>query len=318
MEFKGEVRLRHLINSIQLVYPPISNQEGDWLWDLKEVREYFKSSKLYMIGHREELFFEDVTFHSTDSGLIRFKLKMGDIESPYIEYSLHRELEILVTNYEEVELEIGPKLIRIRESGNPANVITWFTPDVFLFLYWRGGIEVNVLGEFDYRSFTRFELFYVGISKKNDSFSRLFEKAHHARLKILTNAFPKNKGARITDELVIFMFDIDSININIASNIEELENDFFNNITQKEAIVADAEKAFVSLLSTKYNEVRFEKYPFGVDGLYSEGLSNYGYSLNEDITFYTESIEFEGSYGETKPGDFIFVERDKAKIIKFT
>lgn len=48
--------VRHLINKLQLVYPPISNQEGVWLWEVEAVRESVKASKLYMIGHREELF----------------------------------------------------------------------------------------------------------------------------------------------------------------------------------------------------------------------------------------------------------------------
>lgn len=39
--------MKELKINLELVYPPISNQEGEWLWEDKEVRECVKRSKLY-------------------------------------------------------------------------------------------------------------------------------------------------------------------------------------------------------------------------------------------------------------------------------
>lgn len=46
------------LNILKLVYPPISNQEAEWLKDDPEVRELLKQSNLYMIGQRGESSYE--------------------------------------------------------------------------------------------------------------------------------------------------------------------------------------------------------------------------------------------------------------------
>lgn len=305
--------MRYLVNSLQLVYPPISNQEGDWLWEVKEVREIVKSSKIYMIGHREELFFEEVNFVN---GVITFKLKMGDIVSPKIYYSMEPILESL-DDGGEVIAELGPKLIRISLS-EPSQVLQWFTPDIFLYLISRNKLStVSYNQTFDYSQFRRFELYYVGISKSGDSFSRLFEQAHHGRLKILTNASVKSYGSRLTDELSIFLFDIDQMNINVLNSFKEYQTDF-NYYSNEISVIADAEKAFIKLLKTEYNTVMYENFPKSKDGLYNDNLARYGYDIQEDITFYTETVEFNGSSNMFGNKDIIMVEGDEAEVIKFT
>jgi hypothetical protein len=42
------------INSLRLVYPPVSNQEAEWLKNDKEVEERLRRSNLYMITPRRE------------------------------------------------------------------------------------------------------------------------------------------------------------------------------------------------------------------------------------------------------------------------
>lgn len=69
--------------SLNLVYPPISNQEGVWFWEDKEVREYVKSSKLYMLVHRKELKFLDVDLKEIPRGIFRFRISMGEYQSSY-------------------------------------------------------------------------------------------------------------------------------------------------------------------------------------------------------------------------------------------
>lgn len=191
--------MKHLISQLRLVYPPISNQEGDWLSEVEAVKEVTKTSKFYMMGHREELFFIEEEF--TQEGCIQFKIKMGDIISPLISYSLNKEVMQMAEHEMEIEVELGNKLMRIRDSKNHENVLTWFTPDILLYLMWQGKINVKVKEEFDFRVFTNFELYYVGISKENDSFTRLFKDAHKGRTSILTNGHPKNFGSRMSDEL---------------------------------------------------------------------------------------------------------------------
>ena len=47
--------MKSQINLLRLVYPPISNQEAEWLKDDPEVQECIKTSNLYMICQREEV-----------------------------------------------------------------------------------------------------------------------------------------------------------------------------------------------------------------------------------------------------------------------
>lgn len=308
--------MRYLSNYLRLVFPPLSNQEADWLWEDKEVRELVKESKLYMIGHREQLVFEDLNVNPTASGFISFKLKMGDIVSPTIYYNAYEELTQFTSEDDEVSLEMGPQLVRFT-LNTPDNVIQWFTPDKFLFLLSRELIRVELESEFELRQFSTFELYYVGISKKGDSFSRLYHQGHKKRLKILTNENTKVPTARLTDELVIFLFDIESENINVLEP-DDFKKDL-NYRTDKVSIISDAEKAFVKLLDTKYNDVKYSSFPRSDDGLYEEGLTRYGYSILEDISFHTDSIQFNGNSNLFSRGaDMITVENDKVDIVKFT
>lgn len=308
--------MRYLSNYLRLVFPPLSNQGADWLWKDKEVRELVKESKLYMIGHREEVTFENFNVHQSASRFISFQLKMGDIVSPTIYYNAYEELTQFASEDDEVILEMGPHLIRFT-LNTADNVIQWFTPDKFLFLLSRKLIRVELESEFELRKFSTFELYYVGISKKGDSFSRLYDQGHKGRLKILTNENTKVPTARLTDELVIFLFDIESDNINILE-LDDFEKDL-NYRTDKVSIISDAEKAFVKLLDTKYNDVKYPSFPKSNDGLYEEGLTRYGYSIREDISFFTDSIQFNGNSNLfSRDADMIAVENDKVDIIKFT
>ena len=302
---------------LELVYPPISNQEGEWLWEDLEVREYVKRSQLYMIGHRKELKFADVEFVPIEFGIIKFKLVLDNIISPYISLSVRGMMQHLYATGNSIVLEAGDKLIRVRDEETD-KIIFWMTPDKFLFDYSKhrnDHFSVTIEKMFDLKVFSRFELYYVGISKENDSFSRLFERAHHGRLKILSNEIQKTRTARLTDELLIFMFDLKYFNINI---IEQDIEDLYYYTDNHTAVVADAEKAFIKLMNIKYNKVKYLNYPYSKDGLYNSKLDRYLFSINENIVFYTNDIEFVGAYDYYAKKDAILVEEDYAEILKFS
>ncbi|MFL0198116.1 hypothetical protein ACJDU8_21490 [Clostridium sp. WILCCON 0269] len=297
---------------LDLAYPPISNQEGVWFWEDEEVREYVKSSKIYMIVHRKQLKFKDVCWKPKEFGVIKFKIIMGDIVSPEINLSIKFAMDYKKQTGNSVYIEMGDKLIRIT-GGDKKHVIYWATPDIFLDQYFKDKFLFKVEDDFDFKVFNSFELYYVAISKENDSFSRLFGNVHHGRLKILSNETQKEKEARLTDELMILMFNIRYFNINTVDHIGNLN--YY--IDDDKLVVADAEKAFVKLMNTKYNEVKYEKYPYSKDGLYTTELDRYVYSINEEIVIYTDELEFSGSYGSDEMRDIIMIEGDRVEIIKF-
>src|SRR5690606_908998 len=88
---------------------------------------------------------------------------------------------------------------------------------------------------------------------------------------------------------------------------------------EQKPIVADAEKAFVSLLKPRYNVQLFRNYPKGSDGLYGSDYVRYGYSICETVTFNTAHGRFRGSRDPltgfiTNDGDCIFVEGDAVNL----
>lgn len=165
----------------------------------------------------------------------------------------------------------------------------------------------------DVLKFTKFDLYYGGISKEHDSFTRLFKSGHKSRLKILSNETQLTPTARLTDEVFIFLFDVEDLGIKV---LDEDDSTFLSSL-EKKRLIADAEKAFISVLNCKYNEVKYKDYPAGRDGLADEGLTRYGYVIDEDITFIAPDIEIRGAHGmcsRIRDPDMILIVRDSVTL----
>lgn len=300
-------------NSLQLVYPPISNQEGEWLAQIPEVRALASRSKLYMIGQRAELFFRDLRLDESSETLF-FDIVQADHE---IGMSLTMPIASVIPDYKGViEIELGDKLIRIWHDPHRSDEepLAWFTPDKLLFdlshdhVPGKAGIDV--------RRLTHFDLLYVGISKAGDSLSRLFDTGHHARLSILSNERQRFPTSRVSDEMTLFMFDIERMGIGIYdyNQLPEVVGVDFR--ADPGRVVADAEKALVKTLSPRYNEVRYVNYPRGTDGLYGTALTWYSYAIREDVTFHTGSGTIRGGVQENDY-DVITIDGDDVTVAKF-
>ncbi|MDC0710479.1 hypothetical protein POL68_18520 [Stigmatella sp. ncwal1] len=308
-----------LLNGLALAYHPISNQLADWLWDDAEIRGFVKRSNLYMIAQREEIFFDGYGVDPS-TNFLTFSLA-----------SRHRRIDNLSLDTDrfmhawdgEAEWELGKQFFRLWSitDNKREKVLRWFTVEKLLWEHSRGTVRVPNLKE--YRDLMTFRLLYVGISKQGDSFSRLFAKGHEKRAKILSNESQLRDAARLTDELFIFLFDVHQTRINSvdpAEKSEVMKELFELSSPDKMRIVADAEKAFVKILNTKYNTLKYTNYPYGVDGLYNQGFDRYGYFVDEDITFQTESALIRGGYAGTATRftnpDLILVEGDTVNLVK--
>lgn len=303
-----------LVNNLFLVYPPFSNQEGEWFYQDPDVRQFVENSKLYMIVHRPELKFKEYTYIAEDFGYFEFKFIMDNIESDLIRISAKEILDALADE-EKVDLELGDKLIRTTNTLTK-DVLSWYTVDKMLYDIFHDRVKLYKGDKEQLKKFWEFDLLYIGISKKHDSFSRLFKNAHHKRLKILTNESQKTQTSRLTDEVMLLLFDIDIMNVKIL-NEDNLDDFINNNFVDKVKVFADAEKAFVYFLQAKYNEVQFANYPKGEDGLNSENYNRYTYEINEHLTLCTPNEKFIGRLGLNMKRDAIFVDGEEAIIIKF-
>ncbi|NTX41440.1 hypothetical protein HUA78_44130 [Myxococcus sp. CA033] len=306
---------KNLLSKLCLVFPPISNQEADWFWAVPEIREYVSSSKLYMLGQREEVFFSELNLDKTTSRLY-FSLGTSNQTARGLWVDVSK---ILSRQTDGAFLDAGKKHFRFWDVVNDeiTDPLDWFTVDKLLMEHWRGDILIHGLQ--DHRAFLEFKLLYVGISKEGDSFSRLFQNGHEKRAKILSNETQVRPTARLTDEIVIFLFDLEQLHVNTFAP-EDLDKIFEDPTVEKARLAADAEKAFVKMLDTKYNTIKYRTYPKGADGLYAAGLDSYAYHINEDITLHIDNEIIRGAYerfdSPTKGADLILVENDSVTLIK--
>ncbi len=315
--------MRVQLHDLELTYPPISNQEAEWLKDVPEVQEQLKQSKLYFIAQKPESKFEfkeDVTSKISNNKIIEFDLRTGnkfisgiiDIDA-LINYN-----EINTETFDDIEIELGEKLIRlwlISKNEQP-KILDWFTTEKILFDYSRNK-ECYIKGMCNYREFTQYNLHYIGISKKNDSFTRLVIKPHDKRLRIISNEHPLSSGSRLTDEIILFFFNIDSLEIKQYLQDSDFDNIGKNELEDKTRIVIDAEKAFVKVLNANYNQVKFNQYPISEDGLFDSSVERYSFSINEDIEFITDDNSI---FGERKNrigqsnSDFISIDKENLEV----
>ncbi|EIK72562.1 hypothetical protein PseBG33_2875 [Pseudomonas synxantha BG33R] len=299
-------------NLLKLVYPPISNQFAQLLWEDAEVRQFVKKSKLYMLAQRHALEFDNRRI-DREHARFYFDLVCGKIKRK----NLSVNLAYLIGDYqEEVVIDWGAQAIKISTEhahNNKESILYWATTDKMLYDFWRG--RIDIVGLSNALQFTDFNLYYVGISKEGDSFSRLFANGHKSRAEILSRETQYSPTARLTDELYIFLFDIDDFAVK-----ELTESDFeLPGFIDKKILAADAEKAFVKILQSKYNIVKYQSYPKGKDGLYGSGLTSYSYQIDEDITFFTATHKIRGCYNSPwrveQPIDVIHVEGERVKVV---
>ncbi|MDH6252454.1 hypothetical protein M2347_002181 [Chryseobacterium sp. H1D6B] len=317
--------MRSQIHQLELVYPPVSNQEAEWLKDFPDVQKEISKSNLYFIGQKPETFFEfpseeDVQRTLINERKLRFDIICGDKRSPCILdinlmcdfYTVPREVEI--------EFEIGKKVITIwRMDGENPEVFEWFFTEKLIFDKSRK--KPFILEFDDFSEFFTYHLHYVGISKSQTSFERLIVKAHDKRLRILTNEHPLTTGSRVTDEIILFFFRIKSQEIKQYLSEADWDELGENELEDHIRIIADAEKAFVSVIDTKYNEVKFREYPVSVDGLSGSKVNRLSYVIDENITFLTDSVSLvskRDSFFQTESfSDFVSIDFDEEKVELF-
>ena len=278
---------------MNLVIAPFSNQEGEWFWNDPDMREILKESNLYMIGQRRQIFFKRFRQFIDNQDVLVFDLECGDLVAnevvlPLDQFFSNQDIELFS--------ELGPQAIKFytrREDTEEWDLVHWFTPDRLLYYMWHEEVEVSMIE--NYRDFTEFSLYYVGISTKGDSFSRLFKTAHEKRSRILGNETQIKPDARLTDELMLFLFKVEDIQIHTIEceddNLGEISDSFMKGFPSTPAMMAkDAEKAFIKVMQCKYNEVRYIGYPKnGSSEIGKFGYDCYIFCINEDITLNTES-----------------------------
>lgn len=307
------------VSHLELVYPPMSNQEAVWMQHDPEVEAIARESDFYMIASRAEARYEDITVDQA-AREIRFRYTVGDVFSDDVILQLDHLPTIADRNDPSFWIEAGPKMIRIWTEDpetEGAELLDWFTTEKLLWERARG--REGVAGFDQFREAATYDLLYVGIAKVGDSFDRLIKNGHKARMEILANEPQRYPGARVTDETYLFLFRVEPLIMTTFEPDHVFTGEELDPAHSPKRIVADAEKAFVSLLKPQYNVQLFPNYPKGKDGLYNSDFARYGYSLCENLTFNTAHGSFRGGRDPltnfiSNEGDAIFVDGDEVKL----
>lgn len=304
------------ISHLKLVYPPLSSQEAVWAEEDPQVEQYLRQSDFYMIGGRREIILTDFANAGADYS---FTVSCGD--DLVDRATLH--LDRLKINVPALTIHGHEKVIGVADGpGDDAEILLLLTTEQLL--YHRAHRDDFISGLDRFREFLNYDLLYVGIAKEGDSFARLIANGHEARMKILSNEPQRGPGARVADEIYLFLFRVEPLFVNTYELNEEIDEEieFIQAPTPSEQkrIVADAEKAFVSLLNPQYNKVLFKNYPRGRDGLYEAGFTRYLYSIGEVLSLATPKGAIKGDWDYerdfmTNGADAIFVEGNEVKFL---
>lgn len=311
-----------MLSTLPLVYPPVSSYEADAVKAVPEVEAQIRTSDFYMMAMRPEVLFEDIEM---DGAVWTFRLA-GEAFVDHVTLDVERlAIDTLGEMPETVWAEVGPKLVRLwpgsEEDVEAGRVepFEWFTIEKLLQDKGRG--VAGITGLEHLREFATYELLYVGIAKKSDTFNRLFKQAHHARQKILSGEWPRRAGARVTDELILFPFLVEPTvfrTIELGDDLTDTSSAAW--ALYKKKVVADAEKAFVHLLDPQYNVEKFASYPKGADGLHGGDHQRYAYLIAENVTFTTANGTMRGSFDPRlgmfdDAADWIFVSGDDVELV---
>lgn len=307
---------------LQTVYPPISNSLAYRLENDPEVEACFRESDFYMIAARQEARLRNLRIDDTEWTL-RFDFVIGDREPVEFVIDIFDLPGVSAYGGGTCQLEFddegrGFRLWSGEPHGDSSELLEWFTTESLLWYAARrrpGIREVKRL-----RELSTFDLLYVGIAKTGDSFDRLFGNGHTARTNILANEPQRYPGARPSDETFLLLFRAEPLIMSTFEFNHEFTDEDFNGEYDAKRIVADAEKAFVSLLKPEYNVTRFKSYPKGKDGLYEQGYDRYGYTIGEEFVLNTAHGSFCGGLDAggmiAADADTIFVEGDEVRLLK--
>ncbi|MEZ8349586.1 hypothetical protein AB4456_24315 [Vibrio splendidus] len=304
---------RSKVTFLELVFPPISNQEAVWLKD-EPAAAYMKQSDFYMIGAKAKSHFEAYSFNEADM-ILSFDLFINGEKRSECSLSINELSAVNSSEHQKIGVGCGEWGINVfYEQDGEQYLLEYFSPETIL---WHRSREASgVYGLDNFEELFVYDLLYVGIAKKGDSYERLIRKGHQKRMEILANEPQRFPGARVSDETFLFLYKLEPLFITqFGANEDSFDLSFDYD---HKRIVADAEKAFVNLLKPNYNSIQFTQYPKGADGLYDSKLDSYTYSLGEAITFNTPHGKFRGGRdqhlgGLSNKSDFISVDKESVK-----
>lgn len=292
---------KRLFNVLKLAYTPLSNYDFAMVKDDPIIRNFINSGKIYMIVQRPVLSFENFTFDLTNQRVpdLTFELHQKGIDHilecrmPLYQEKLELNNDIhldIALNYiypEPVDLPDTPPFHGLANFviKSESNDFYWFSPEKFLYHYWRDAIDAEIKGIIS--DFSTYQVHYIGKATEQDIIKRLTGHSHLQD--ILSTEHPFHYGSLPTDEIAILFFEFED---NVFTNTFNSEDDIKEAVAlmmgdmpfDQTTIYLDAEKAFINAIKPKHNRQLYDNYPKSTDGLDKHNLKVYTYSIYDPIT----------------------------------
>ena len=305
--------IAHLV----MVDSPMSNSQAAFLEEMANDLPHLRRSDFYMLTARPTARIENIV-HDDANSTIHFDICVGaELRD---RGALHYAIEPAYDAFEgSLVLSATADLISATNKAT-GEVFMAYSPDSML--WWKSRSRPGLSGLARARELSTFDLLYVGIAKEGDSYSRLIERGHKQRAQILAKELPRVPGARVADETYLFFFEVSPTIVRTFDPAIEINDGDLDQTAPLKRYVADAEKAFVTLLQPGYNKTLYKSYPRGSDGLYGEGLARYGYAVAEEIILNTPNGQICGARAPfvdlpwSNRADTIFIEGDVVQLLK--
>ncbi|MDY0744133.1 hypothetical protein SNE35_06435 [Paucibacter sp. R3-3] len=274
-----------------LVAPPISNTDAaQFTKDDEAAIATLRQSHFYMICGRPKASFGTIAALEDGSINVNISLASG-LQSAGCLHIQHMDFIHEAPDEFQLRIKANSEVLRIF-VGSTLVFVT--TPDDLLMR--RGRRQRFIEGFDNHHELFTFDLLYVGIAKKNqDSYSRLIERGHKARMDILAAEPQRSAGARVSDETYLLLFAIDPILVKTFGGDADFDDDDMDMSVDYHRIIADAEKAVINIFKPAYNVEQYKNYPHGVDGLFNQGFTGYTYAIAEGISLNTGYGTIKGS-----------------------
>ncbi len=302
---------------LEMVDAPISNGQAAFLEEMGNDLPHLRRSDFYMLTARPAARFENIVY-DVENSTLHFDICVGANlrDSGALRYALE-------PNYDAFEgslaLSANADLISATDNAT-GEAFMAYTPDSML--WWKSRSRPGISGLTRARELFSFDLLYVGIAKEGDSYSRLIERGHKQRAQILAKELQRVAGARVADETYLFFFEVNPTIVRMLDPAIEINDGDLDQTAPLKRYVADAEKAFVTLLKPGYNKTLYQNYPRGSDGLYGEGLVRYGYAVAEEMILNTPNGQICGARAPfcdlpwSNRADTILIEGDVVQLLK--
>lgn len=316
----------NLFNQLSLAYSPLSSYDFAMLKNDQAIKRAIEHSTFYIIARRPVLYFNKVSvdkkswslifeIHQNENSEILFCKIPLDQENLFDVYDNPISLRFWYNDEKyAVEGPVKNKVsgIQLYSGKDFTNFRLWLTPEKFLKHYDSGSLEATIEG--NYINFRKYEVLYVGKATEQSILKRL---SNHSKLQeILSVENNISDGELIKDETVLLLFELTPELLTRTYATKEDLKHFIpilkGELPSQNKITSDAEKAFIKLMSPKYNSIQYKKYPEGSDGLYEDKYDHILYYIKDEIQLaYSNSI-IRGGIEKSQ----IIIKEQKELIIK--